>query len=343
MAISGNQGFIGRGLPPTGLAAFLARPGLRDALLATGSGLLAQRDQPGSLGGALGRALPMGMQALQQGQQKAQYEQMLASAPPEMRQLLTMLGPERGVPALMQLTMPKAPEEYTLGPGERRYRGADVVAEVAPEPEAPADPSDNYNAFAALSPEEQADVLEYIQAKRPAGVTVNTGERDFGNINTLADDFRAEAGSFREVADAIRRAQNAAESAVGDQTRIIALNKLLDPSSVVREGEFDRVGTAGGFAARAQWYFSKMKDGRLPADIRQQIDQEIASQARAARSSFQPIIDQYNARARAANLDPSQITRDYFEGIRIDAAPGRGASTPEGRRLLEILGPGPVP
>lgn len=107
MAISGPSGFIGRGLPPTGLAALLARPGLRDALIGTGSALLAQRDQPGSLGGALGRALPVGMQAFQQGQQKAEYEQMLASAPPEMRQLLTMLGPERGIPALLGMMTPK--------------------------------------------------------------------------------------------------------------------------------------------------------------------------------------------------------------------------------------------
>lgn len=113
---------------PSGLAALLQRPGLKDALFATGMALLAQKDQPGSLGGALGRALPVGMQAYQQGQQEYQQKQqetaqakqnemfqkavgdpaVLAQLPASIRALIPLLPPQQ----VMELVQKATPNRF---------------------------------------------------------------------------------------------------------------------------------------------------------------------------------------------------------------------------------------
>ncbi len=124
---------------PSGLAAFLARPGLRDALLAAGSSLLSQRDQPGSLGSALGRALPVGMQAYQQGQQQSQADSLIAQMPPQMQAMLKMLPPGEQAQALFSLMQPKTPVSVAPGAslvdpvtGQVRYAAPSAPVAVRP-------------------------------------------------------------------------------------------------------------------------------------------------------------------------------------------------------------------
>lgn len=92
---------------PTGLAAFLARPGLSQALMSTGAALMAQSDRPGTTLGALGRALPVGMEAYQQGQQNAQTDALIQQMPPQMQALLRSLPPAQRAQAMFSLAMPK--------------------------------------------------------------------------------------------------------------------------------------------------------------------------------------------------------------------------------------------
>lgn len=243
MAITGNPGFIGRGLPPTGLAALLARPGLRDALLATGSAMLQQADQPGSIGGALGRALPMGMQALQQGKQKAEYEQMLASAPPEMRTLLTMLGPERGIPALMQMMAPKpAPGPVTVGANERLVdptTGKELLPAAPPEPEKPPAEVQTFREFLKMTPEEQARWAEFQRAKQAPGTTVNVAG--------------PEGAASKAIGDAVAKTISGDDAAQSAVQKVGAIDRI---SQIVSNPKFKNVsgplfgGTFGELSAR---------------------------------------------------------------------------------------------
>lgn len=177
MAYGGPSGFLSRGPSPTGLAALLARPGLRDALMATGSALLAQKDQPGSFGGALGRALPMGMQAYQTGQEEAKLNELMQNAPPEMRQLLAALPAGQRGAALLSLMKPG--DAFTLSPGEKRFTASGQ--QVAAVPESAPDPTDemrNFAAFLQLSPEQMAAFEKYVKMKQSGpSVVVNTGDK----------------------------------------------------------------------------------------------------------------------------------------------------------------------
>lgn len=321
MAYNGPASFLPPSQGPGWLAALLQRPGLSDALMATGAALLAQKDQPGSLGGALGRALPMGMQAFQQGQEEARINELMASAPPEMQQLLRALPAGQRGAALFSLLMPKAPEEYTLGPGDKRFRGATEIASVAPEVETP-QPTAAEREFAfyqTLSPDQKKAFDEWKAAGNRPMVQVNTGEKEgFDRTNTLADDFFAQTTEARAVADAVRRAQGAGDSAVGDQTKIVVLNNLLDPAAQVRPDDIERVGGAGGLNERAQRYFNQIRNGRLPTKVAQEIDAEILSLARAARDSFAPVVERFNERATSFGVDPKRVTQDWFAGINLE-------------------------
>ena len=150
----------------------------------------------------------------------------------------------------------------------------------------------------------------------------------FQRTNDLADDFRAESKVGVEIASAIQRFNGAGDNAIGDQTKIIAYNKLLDPNSVVRESEFNRVGAAGGFEAEAQSLYNRFaQEGRLPAFILANLDEEVAKLSEMAERDFLPIFEFFRGRAEAFGIDPATVIRNPFQesgGLFDDLVPGDG-------------------
>lgn len=200
---------------PTGIAAFLARPGIRDALLATGSALLSQADQPGSLGGALGRALPFGAQALMQGRQEAEIDALLETAPPEMRQLLKALPSQARVPALLQ--MMKKPDLVAVAENERLINPEtkEVVVDAVPEVVKPSADIQTFRDYLAMSDEEKAAFLKLQELKRGPGTTVNVNSAEGGIQKAIGE---AAYGTITGAKDA-----QAAVNKVASIDRIIAI------------------------------------------------------------------------------------------------------------------------
>lgn len=196
---------------PGGLTGFLQKPGIRDALLATGSALLAQSDQPGSLGGALGRALPMGVQAYQQGQQSAALDEAFADAPESMRRLMAGLSmtQRQGLAGNLLMQQMSPGEGFTLGPGDVRY-GPDGQP-IAAVPEAQNQPAELLAleewraAHPDLPPGEQ--MRTFYEARRGPGTTVNVGEQspaDKALVGIEADEVQAGVTAAREAQGQLR-------------------------------------------------------------------------------------------------------------------------------------------
>ena len=101
------------------------------------------------------------------------------------------------------------------------------------------------------------------------------------------------------------------------------LNKILDPNSVVREGEFDRVAQAQGVFQRAGLALQKLQSGatlspQLAADIRNVAEfYNNASQARMDR-----IAQDYSERAGRRGLDARNVV-----GIYAPKPPGAAAAS----------------
>ena len=134
------QALAQQAAPQTGgFSAFMARPGLRDALLQTGLGMMAQRDQPGSFIGALGRAAPAGVQAYQGGQSNAALAAALQGAPGSMQKLMQI---DPRLYMQVQAMQPEKKDPYMAVGGNVFNRQTGTF--MQPEPDA----GDRYRTYA---------------------------------------------------------------------------------------------------------------------------------------------------------------------------------------------------
>ena len=103
------------------------------------------------------------------------------------------------------------------------------------------------------------------------------------------------------------------------------LNKILDPASVVREGEFNRVAEAQGLFQRAQLALERLSTGAtlspaLVKDIRNVAD----FYNKAATARVGTITQDYTDRANRRGLDSRNIVGNYAAST----APAKAAQAP---------------
>ncbi len=205
---------------PTGIAALLADPALQQALLGTGAALLQQSDRPGTLGGALGRALPVGVQAFQEGRRTQEFEELLTGMPESQARVFRLLGPDAGAGALAQSLLAGPPELTAVGANERFVDPVtgEVVLDAVPDvASAPASVDEflfaRENGF-------EGSYTDFLTAKRSPGVTVN-----------VEGDKAASAAQGALGSDTVGRLAASRDAAVGATNtlgRVRALQGLLD-------------------------------------------------------------------------------------------------------------------
>ena len=84
---------------------------------------------------------------------------------------------------------------------------------------------------------------------------------NFGDEDKLRDDFRSESKEFVKVRDAYGRILSTDASAAGDLALIFNYMKILDPGSVVREGEFATAQNSAGVPTRIRAQYNKIISG----------------------------------------------------------------------------------
>lgn len=302
---------------PGGLTGFLQKPGIRDALLATGSALLAQSDQPGSLGGALGRALPMGVQAYQQGQQSAALDEAFADAPESMRRLMAGLSmtQRQGLAGnlLMQQMAPRAPQgPVTVGANQRLVdpnTGETIVGAM----EAP--PSFEYRNL----PDGRVGVFSEGAMVNTFGEAMPEDAPTFSDVGTFRREFNSQIEPFDQVAEAYQKVQASGAkpnpTAADDVSLVFGYMKIVDPGSTVREGEQATARDAAGVPDRVVALYNRLVNGQTLAP------EQRANFVQAARELVQsqvPIYEQranyYRDIANRAGINPSDVIRNPFAG-----------------------------
>lgn len=112
----------------------------------------------------------------------------------------------------------------------------------------------------------------------------------------LRKEYNDNTKVFQEVASAYNRLQASEPTAAGDLALIFQFMKMLDPGSVVREGEFANAQNAAGIPTRIQNIYNKLLSGeRLSADQRGQFTSQAGKL--------------YEAEKRKADAVRSGITR----------------------------------
>lgn len=132
----------------------------------------------------------------------------------------------------------------------------------------------------------------------------------FTQENQLRDQFLNLNKDFRQVRDSYSRIQEAAKepSAAGDLALIFNYMKMLDPGSVVREGEFATAQNAAGVPDRIRAYYNKVIDGERLADATRK---DFLSRSKMLYGSqnrqYQKSKSEFQRTAKQYGLDPSRV------------------------------------
>lgn len=133
-----------------------------------------------------------------------------------------------------------------------------------------------------------------------------------GDFDKLTKDLREEVNATSKITQIVGATPPGQKpDAITQQSLVILLNKFLDPGSVVREGEFDRVVKAQGLEGRARNLADRILKGQpLDAGTISQINGLAQLYSDAANSKIQKYADDYTAIAQRRRLNPENVISD---------------------------------
>lgn len=174
---------------------------------------------------------------------------------------------------------------------------------------------------------QENDPIKQLQAlslaldlqERLSPTTVIGGESNkeaFNQAKSLRQEFIKASGDFTSQRDAYNRILASAKdpSPAGDLALIFNYMKLLDPRSVVREGEFATAENSAGVPTRIRNWYNKILSGRrLGPDDGFQRDDFVDRSNKiyaAAKKQQDQRISEYQRLANAFGLDPNNVIVD---------------------------------
>lgn len=175
-----------------------------------------------------------------------------------------------------------------------------------------------------LSPSEAA------RERAAAEEQARAADEAFRRGQQLATSFRTDLSEHQQVANAYGTVLAAAQdpSAAGDLALIFAYMRMLDPGSVVREGEFATAQNAPGVPERVRAQYNRILSGeRFTPEARADFLDRARRLAQQRQKQVQPILRRYRERARRAGVDPSLFVFDPFVEVGL---PDLSANAPTG-------------
>lgn len=173
--------------------------------------------------------------------------------------------------ALKRMQPKAAPEGFTLGPGEARYQGGQLIAQGAPD---------------------QGDAFGY--------------EKDLYSQYSAAPPVKL----YQEVKSGFERVRTSAvqNTGAGDVGLIYGYMKMLDPGSVVREGEFATAESTAGVPQQIVGLYNKLISGeRLTPQQKAQFVQAAEGLYGETVQNLEGINQQFSTRAQGWNVNPGNF------------------------------------
>ena len=135
---------------------------------------------------------------------------------------------------------------------------------------------------------------------------------NFGDEDKLRDDFRTESKEFVKVRDAYGRILSTDASAAGDLALIFNYMKMLDPGSVVREGEFATAQNSAGIPERIRAQYNRVKSGERLTEITRADFLQQAKNLYETQADSQSYLEaEYKTYAEEYGFKPSRIVTKY--------------------------------
>lgn len=187
--------------------------------------------------------------------------------------------------------------------------------------------------FAGESPAVQERALAFMQAEQKRLAEQSTlGMDEFKDQRKAEGDLRKEFNAlpvvkdFNKVRTAYEKVKQAGAnpSPAGDLSLIFNYMKILDPGSVVREGEFANAQNAGGIDTKIRNLYNQVIDGtRLSPDQRQDFLNQSKNAALAEFKGAREALDQYKGLAANSGLRVDQIIPSNYLQIEEELSPSK--------------------
>lgn len=171
-----------------------------------------------------------------------------------------------------------------------------------------------------------------------------TTQRIYQQSNQLFGRYLSQTSDDRKVADLYGTMVAASENptAAGDLSMIFAYMKVLDPGSVVREGEFANAQNTGSAPQRVWAAYNRVLRGeRLTEPQRKDFLYQATNIARQRSFKLSKVIEHYQGIANRRGLNPEDVAFNYYEiFFPTGGEPAGGAGTPPAGGTIEDAMPG---
>ena len=147
--------------------------------------------------------------------------------------------------------------------------------------------------------------------KGPADLPPRVGPKAFEPEEKLRKEFNAATKPHQEVRQSYNRLLAAKDTAAGDIALIFGYMRMLDPGSVVREGEFATAQNAAGIPDMVRNMYNRALSGeRLNPNQRGQFKDQASSIYEKYDQEYSARADQFRQIAKQNRIDPSRVIPD---------------------------------
>lgn len=154
----------------------------------------------------------------------------------------------------------------------------------------------------------------------------------------LRKEYSGLSKDYRDVRDAYRRVEVSAEdpSAAGDVAMIFNYMKMLDPGSVVREGEFATAQNSGGVPDKIRATYNQVLEGtRLTPQIRADFLDRAGRLFTTQDAQHSKLVDEFTGISERLNLDPRNVVVDFTSAsgggnAKVNPSGGATGGVPQG-------------
>lgn len=270
-------------------------------------------------------------------------QEVVQTIPPGVRQMLGAMGPEQGMGVLMKYADPGSEavldtqsgqvvfipktmvgrdpryqpveserlnmDRQRLGMDKDRARRDAANAKVVIGPGGQPAPNPT-----VLDYEKRLKAMEdeFKQAEEKRKKEAGQSEKSFTQEKAIRNEYESQpqVKAYREVVPIIESVQEAVgrPTRAADLNLIYGLGKIMDPNSVVREGEMVMARGTGTVQDYINGLLGQLNGGQtLTPETRQKLVAEMMSRVSALKESNDALASQYGDIARAYGLDPSRV------------------------------------
>jgi hypothetical protein len=164
---------------------------------------------------------------------------------------------------------------------------------------------------------ERADANQQRQLDQQIRSSVqNNRQFKLSGENQLRDEYNTLSKPFQTLVPAYGHVKSAFDTekptAATDMAGIFGYMKVLDPTSVVREGEYATAQNAAGVPERIRNMFNKAIDGQILApEQRKQFSDHTETIYQQAKKDNDKLRGQYTTRSAKMGFDPNNVITDF--------------------------------